>query len=130
MTYPKTAPLVLAVLVAACSSTSGRSDAEPAIVFSGDATPHCPYERVQEIAVSATMRAGGREAAEQALNQALARSAARRDADAVMEIEIEVPAPVRIVARADRPPTQADAPAVTWRARGQAIRFTEPMCRR
>lgn len=125
---PKLGTLLLAIVMAACATSSGRSSAERAVVFSGNAFPKCEFKVVQEITVVVSVK-GDRRAAEEMLHRELARSAERRGGDGVVGISIQAPERVPVVVSGGRRPTEADLPPVKWSARAQAIRFTDPACR-
>lgn len=117
---------VIGMLVACASS--GRSETEPALIFSGLAVPECAFELVGEVSVSVTMR-GDRSLAQGRLHPMLARAAERQGADGAMNITLDAPERVAISVPAGRRPTEADFPAVPWTGRTQAIRFVDPECR-
>ena len=120
---------VLLFLVAGCASASGGSEtAQQPLLFGSGTLPKCSFERMGEIAVSASVK-GDRRTAEQALHRALGQAAQARHGDGVVEIRIVAPERVPFVVSGRRRPSDDDLPAVTWRATAQAIRFTDPTCR-
>jgi hypothetical protein len=116
-----------ASLLAACASSGGSAD--HAAIFSGNTRPACDHEVVGEVVASERVR-GSRSVAEDQLHRSLARAATRIGGDAVVDILIEAPARVPVMVSGGRRPTEADLPAVQWRATGKAVRFTDPACRR
>jgi hypothetical protein len=111
-------------MLAACAS-SGGSQAEPALVFSGTDVPRCAFEPVGEVTAQVRMR-GDQAAVEARLHPMLARAATRRGADAIMAIRLE--GRFTVVATGTRP-TGAAVTSVPWTGRAQAIRFVNPECR-
>jgi hypothetical protein len=126
--YAKLGALFLAIVVAACATSSGRSSTERAVVFSGNTLPTCDFEVVQVITVMVSVR-GDRKAAEEALHRELDRRAERRGADGVIRISIQEPRLMPVVTSRGRPRTEADLPPAEWNATAQAIRFLDPECR-
>ncbi len=94
--YAKLGALVLAIVMAACATSSRGSSAERALVFSGTALPRCEFEVVQEITVMVSVQ-GDRRVAEEALHREMARSAERRDASGDIGISIQAPERVPFV---------------------------------
>jgi hypothetical protein len=113
-------------MLAACAS-SGGSQAEPALVFSGTDVPRCAFERAGEVNAQVTMR-GDRAAVEGRLHPMLARAATRLGADGIMAISLESER-VSVVVPMGTRPTEADLPPIPWTGRAQAIRFVNPECR-
>jgi hypothetical protein len=111
-------------MLAACAS-SGGSQAEPALIFSGTEVPRCAFEPVGEVTAQVRMR-GDQAAVEGRLHPMLARAATRRGADAIMAIRLE--GRFTVVAAGTRP-TGAAVRSVPWNGRAQAIRFLNPNCR-
>jgi hypothetical protein len=124
----KLGTVVLPILMAACATSAGPSNAERALVFGDDTLPTCEFEPVQDINVTVSVQ-GDSGVAEEALHRALARDAGRRGADGVIGIRIQAPERVPVVLSEGQRPTQADLPPVRWSARAQAIRFVDPACR-
>jgi hypothetical protein len=126
--YAKFGALVLPVLMVACATSTARSNAEQALVFSENALPRCEFELVENINATVSVK-GDRKVAEEALHRELSRKAVGRGADGVVGIRIQTPERVPFVVRDGRRPTQADLPSVRWNASGQAIRFVDSACR-
>lgn len=125
--FSRFATAAFASLLAACASSGGSS--ERAAVYPGNSRPACDHEVVGDVFITETIR-GSREVAEPRLHISLARAAARIGGDAVVDIVIEAPRRLPVVVTDPGRPTDADLPAVEWRATGQAVRFTDPACRR
>jgi len=118
--------LAVVGMLVACAS-SGRSEAEPALVFSSSTVPRCAFEPAGEVTVYLTMR-GDRVAVEERLHSMLAREAARKGADGILNIALEAERVTVAVPMGTRP-TEADLPAIPWTGRARAIRFLDSDCR-
>jgi hypothetical protein len=118
------------VLLMGCASSSGRSDENRAVIFSEGSVPVCAFEVLDDVSTVVSVR--GREEAERRLHSLLGRAAERRGGDGVMAVVIKAPdrLPFVVVQDGRRRPTAEDLPAAEWSATGQAIRFTDPSCRR
>lgn len=116
--------LVAVIGVFAACASSGGSQTEPALIFSGTEVPRCAFEPVGEVTAQVRMR-GDQAAVEARLHPLLARAATRRGADAIMAIRLE--GRFTVVATGTRP-AGAAVGSVPWNGRAQAIRFLNPNC--